>query len=278
MRNPIKERVLVLQLKGLSPDNYVRASENIRKLVLERLSGYSFEEKTLKIPQVRRPKRTIDGKEPDWSELRLSVKRICIFEDRQNQILIQLSNEFLSVNSITGKDDDLGAGSFECLFKFYKAFVSALNDYDVRFLKPESLRSQVLYVFDREALAPFVTDVDNRGYPNYLDIRRFLQPGIIPKIDVIEMCPPLDMNANYQVKRPEGGYVGIEVAIDIEYKRREQYEGWEFMFDLTIEAPRKLDDRNRWGVEDLQDMDTIASDCLPRFFLEDALDLWGLKI
>lgn len=280
MHNPIKERVFVLLLKELSASDYGLVCATLRKIVADDLSDFSFKEKRLNIPQVKRPHMTTDGSEPDWSQLRLFVKRICIFEDETKHLLIQIANNFLSVNAIAVEDDDeMGIETFEELLKLYKSFMSAIQAEDslMHLLKPYKLKSETLYVFDDAALDTFVIDRNNTGKRDYLDIRQFLHPGIIPKIETVEMIPPLEMKAHYMVRTDNGIETRLEASLNIDYRSGEVRHGWEFMFELTIDSSEAPTVENCWGAEMLLlEMEDTKNMSIVKFLTESAIEKMGV--
>ena len=137
---------------------------------------------------------------------------------------------------------------------------------------------QTLFVFDGEALDPFVIDRDHRGERHYLDIHQFLHQGIIPKVDTIEMCPPLEMRANYMLKDNHGKDVPLEVNMDISHKKSGNHSGWEFMLELTTDSLEKPTVGNGLGSKDyILGLDAVKKKALPKFLTEDAIAKLGVS-
>ena len=230
MKNPIQERVFILRFKTLEPNVFESVFAMIKEYVKNKLSEYAFVEEWRKIPKIKNPRMTDDGNEPDWSQMKLSVFRIARLIDKKNGILIQLSEDFLTINAISCEASD-SVGDIDRLIKFYIKFIPCLDDRVGSRFKNIRLKSEVVYSFDQEMLQDFIIDKNHTGKRDYFDIQSIIHPGIESKPEGFDMTPPLHLSSHYSLLH-QGKRFELELVLDVEFQINKETSGWQMCLDL----------------------------------------------
>lgn len=270
MKDSIKERVLVLRFKTLDSDVFHGVFAMIREYVGNRLGEYAFVEEWRKIPQVVKPRMTDDGNEPDWSQMKLSVIRIARLIDKKSGILIQLSEDFLTINAIPCDISDSVCG-MDRLLKFYEDFVPCLNDRVGSRFRQARLKLEVVYSFDQEMLHDFIIDKNHTGKRDYFDIQSIIHPGIESKPEGFDMNPPLHLSSHYSLLH-QGKNFEVELNLDVEFRRDGEAPGWQMCLDLIALNRESPDVGNRWGAGLLKGMSDVQYECVQQLLTKDACE------
>ena len=268
MKDPIKERVFILLFKTLEPNVLEVVFRMIKEYVKDKLGRYAFEEEWRKIPQIKKPRMTDDGNEPDWSQMKLSVFRIARLIDKKSGILIQLSENFLTINAIPCETSD-SVGDMGRLLGFYREFVPCLDDRVGSRFKHVRLKSEVVYAFDQEMLQDFIIDKNHTGKKDYFDIQSIIHPGIESKPEGFDMNPPLHLSSHYSLLH-QGKCFELELELDVEFQRNKETSGWQMCLDLVAENRESPEIGNHWGAELLQAMSDVQYECIQRLLTKDA--------
>lgn len=273
MKASLKERVYVLPIEHLDEMAYSKAHLALREFLEGRIGVYSFREEWQKIPVVTRPRITVNGDEPDWSQLKLAVRNVAIFRDRNARVLIQLTESFISINALVSADEETPA-SLEILDDLYKRFLAFFNGQDSNLVKPLSLISEEYYVFDKEHLDPYVIERDSRPYPHFLDIQKVMRPGVIPKLQM-EMNPPLKQASRYLAKK-DGIDFHVFVDIEIGIPGGNPENGWQFALDVKIDSLTAPTAQNAFGLEKASALESVMKDSLGQLFSDDVVTTLGV--
>ena len=268
IKDPIKERVIVLLFKTLGTDVFEEVFALIKEFVKNKLDEYTFIEEWRKIPQVKKPRMTDDGSEPDWSQMRLSVFRIARLIDKKNGILIQLSENFLTINSIYVDMSD-GIGDVERLLQFYEKFIPCLDNRVGSCFRQARLKFEVVYSFNQEMLQDFIIDKNHTGKKDYFDIQSIIHPGIESKPEGFNMNPPLHLSSYYSLLYQDKNFE-LEFELDVGFDRGQVGAGWSMSIDLVALNRETPDVGNRWGTKLLQSMSDVQYECIQRLLTKEA--------
>ena len=270
MKDPIRERVFILLFKTLEPNVLETVFLMIKDYVKNKLDDYAFEEEWRKIPQIKKPHMTDNGDEPDWSQMKLSVFRIARLIDKKKGILIQLSEDFLTINAIPCEASD-SVGGIDRLLGFYRKFVPCLDNRVGSRFKCVKLRSEVVYAFDQEMLQDFIIDKNGTGEKDYFDIQSIIHPGIESKPVGFDMNPPLHLSSHYSLLH-QGKRFELELGLNVEFQRTKDASGWQMCLDLIAENRESPEIGNHWGAELLQAMSDVQYECIQRLLTKDACE------
>lgn len=270
IKDSIKERVIVLLFKTLEADVFERVFDLIKEFVKNKLDEYTFIEEWRKIPHIKKPRMTNDGSEPDWSQMCLSVFRIARLVDKENGILIQLSENFLTINSIHSEKSD-SIGDVGRLLQFYEKFVPCLDNRVGSCFKQARLKFEIVYSFDQEMLQDFIIDKNHTGKNDYFDIQSIIHPGIESKPEGFDMNPPLNLASHYSLLH-QGKIFELEFQLDVSFNRSQEGFGWGMCIDLIALNRENPDVGNRWGAKLLQCMSDVQYECIQRLLTKDACE------
>lgn len=276
MTATLKERVYVLPIEFLDENSYDKVHVALRQFLEKRMAGYVFSEEWQKIPVVARPRMTVNGDEPDWSQLKLAVRNVAIFRDGAARVLIQLTEKFISINSLFSIDDESPA-SLEALNELYERFIEFFDEDVLRLVKPLSILSEVYYVFGNDCLDSYVIERDKREYPYFLDIQSIMRSGVLPRLPM-EMTPPLRQESHYRIVR-EGNEFSALVNFDIGCPNANPKNGWRFALDLKVDGhvlPR-VENRFGFGVA-TSDLEEVLKECAKQIFADDAVKRLGVVV
>ena len=268
MSDPIKERILIIRFKTLESSVFEGVFALIKAYVESKFRDYEFVEEWRKIPEIKKPRMTDNGDEPDWSQMKLSVFRIARLKDKKNGFLIQLSEDFLTINAIPGEALN-GIGDFDRLLQFYERFVPCLDDRVGSRFRNVKLKTEVVYGFDQESLQDFIIEKDTPGKKDYFDIQNIIHPGIESKPEGFDMNPPLHLSSHYSLLH-QGKRFDLDVVLDVDFKRGNSDAGWQMSLDLEALSREGPCLGNRWGLELLREMSAVQYECVQQLMTADA--------
>lgn len=270
MSDPIKERILIIRFKTLESSVFEGIFSLIKAYVKTKLADYEFVEEWRKIPEIKKPRMTDNGDEPDWSQMKLSVFRIARLKDKKNGILIQLSEDFLTINAISCEALN-GIGDFDRLLQFYERFVPCLDDRVGSRFRDVKLKTEVVYGFDQEALQDFIIEKDCPGKRDYFDIQSIIHPGIESKPEGFDMNPPLHLSSHYSLSHQSKKFE-LDVVLDVDFRGGSSDAGWRMSLDLEALSREDPCLGNRWGVDLLRGMSDVQYECVRRLMTTDAFE------
>lgn len=268
MSDSIKERILIIRFKTLESSVFEVVFALIKAYVESKFRDYEFVEEWRKIPEIKKPRMTDNGDEPDWSQMKLSVFRIARLKDKKNGFLIQLSEDFLTINAISGEALN-GIGDFDRLLQFYERFVPCLDDRVGSRLRNAKLKTEVVYGFDQESLQDFIIEKDTPGKKDYFDIQNIIHPGIESKPEGFDMNPPLHLSSHYSLLH-QGKRFDLDVVLDVDFRRGNSDAGWQMSLDLEALSQEDPCLDNRWGLELLRGMSDVQYKCVEQLMTADA--------
>ena len=190
MKAPIKERLVVLRYKRIASAMYGALCVDLKQYLAKSLLDMQMSEERLYQPNVSFPAPPIGEKEPDWSQLKVSLDRPSRFWNAAHDRCIQLFRDCITINLITKPNSS--EESFKDLCAFFLRIVPFLKDHSKAF---DELRFSLDYVnqFKGAQLDDFLEkDGDT------LEVGKLINmPALGPAIPGMSFRPPIEQHLNY---------------------------------------------------------------------------------
>lgn len=269
MKAPIKERIILLRYKRIMPDSYASLCGAFRAFVAKFQADGALSEELLYQPEVSFPAPPVGDKEPDWSQLKVSLERPSRFWDKSHRLCVQIFRECFSVNLVTKNGyEDCG---FTELCAFYDLILPFLKEHKHAF---ESTQFSVDYV-NQLSGAQLKDFLEKDG--NTLAVGKLLNmPALGPTIPGMSFRPPIEQHLNYGFEDPKDGSPLDRTSVNIVIPEPKDGTNWTVNIMLRSE---RLQCSNLFDSDDnslLQLMHEHVRACFNYVFAPSALNLMEL--
>lgn len=271
MKAPIKERIVVLRYKRITSALYGALCDELKQYLRDSLPDVQMAEERLYQPNVSFPAPPVGEKEPDWSQLKVSLDRPSRFWNVSHDRCIQLFRDCFTVNLIT-KPSSSG-GNFNDLCAFFMRIAPFLKKHSKSF---EELRFSLDYVnqFKGSQLNDFLEkDGDTLSVGKLINT-----PVLGPTIPGMSFRPPVEQHLNYGPDTESGAASRNKVFVSISIPEPKPAKNWLVNVTFRAEPLRSaglLKDEDMAMV--LSGMHESVRSCFKNVFAQYALDKMELS-